>query len=820
MDDPTRTPVSRTPETEVDGNVAPAPRAVPVSDDQPTDDRFGPPAVRPQPVVSDEQPIDDLFVPPAVRAAETTEHEEQPDSFATLLASSEAKRMAPDLEKGQRVEGTVVKLDDKMAFLDVGRKGEATIAIEELRDPDGTVTVAVGDKLTAFVVSTQGGVLLSRIMTTGPQSRSMLEEAAGSGMPVEGLVTGVNKGGLEIDVSGTRAFCPLSQIDLRFCENPAAYVGQRLKLRVTQYSEGGRKVVVSRRAILEEEAASVVGDIRNQLRVGAQLRGKVVSLRDFGAFVDLGGGIEGLIHVSELAHGHVTHAKDVLTVGQEVDVLVLRIEAPKEPKEPAKDADKKRRRAPVERIALSLKSLAEDPWATARAAFPEGTVVTGKVVRLQPFGAFVELAPGIDGLLHISNIVGDRKINHPKDVLAEGQMVEATVLSVHEGRKRIGLTLLSEADSRPAQGVSAASVGRLGQRRAGRRGRGRSHRGVRRLPAHRRRRARPHPERRDGHAEGGRPQEDVPARHAPARGRARARPVHRPHPSEPQGRRGRRSARRVRGLRAGLAEARRLRHLRGPPVEDEEVKSAVESLLLELYIAAPGARLRVEDRRKAAEVAAICERVAGLFRKPRRRTVVDLACGQGYLGIAIAHLLGGEVELWGVEREPKRVARCRDVARELGLVGARFEAADIGAAELPERPDLLVSLHACSGATDDAIARAAGLQARRVMIAPCCHARRAEGAPAGFPSSGVLRRRYDVLVTDAARFWTLEAAGYLVTVREFVAPTVSPENLLYEGRFIGPSNRSRRAREHLVQAGGFEPPFTGPKPAVLPLDDA
>ncbi|MBI2897550.1 MAG: S1 RNA-binding domain-containing protein [Deltaproteobacteria bacterium] len=383
------------------------------------------------------------------------------ESFAALLESAEDRSLAPDLEVGQKVEGTIVKLDESMAFLDVGRKGEATIAVDELRDQDGTVNVAIGDKLTAFVVSTAGGVLLSKVLAHGLTTRSALEDAVKSGMPIEGLVTGVNKGGLEIEVSGTRAFCPMSQIDLRFCENPAAFVGQRHRFRVTQFAEGGRKIVVSRRAILEEEAGKIAGEVRKRIEVGAHLRGRVVSLRDFGAFVDLGGGIEGLIHVSELSHAHVAHAKDVLSVGQEVDVQVIRIEAPRE----GKDQQGKRRRPPSERIALSLKSLAEDPWATARAAFPEGSAVTGKVVRLQPFGAFVELAPGIDGLLHVSNIVADRKINHPKDVLEIGQTIEATVLSVDEERKRIGLTLLSDSDrerrreaKRPAGAVSVGQV--------------------------------------------------------------------------------------------------------------------------------------------------------------------------------------------------------------------------------------------------------------------------------------------------------------------------------------------------------------------------
>jgi SAM-dependent methyltransferase len=253
--------------------------------------------------------------------------------------------------------------------------------------------------------------------------------------------------------------------------------------------------------------------------------------------------------------------------------------------------------------------------------------------------------------------------------------------------------------------------------------------------------------------------------------------------------------------------------------------ATVESLLLERYIAAPGAALRNEDRRKAAEVAALVGRIRRIFPVRRRLTMVDLACGQGYAGIAAAHLLGPGVELVGIERAEERVERCRAIAADLGLDSASFQTGEIETAPLPARPDLVIALHACGGATDQAIARTAALQPRFVLVVPCCHPRRLPPPLAGFPSKGVLRRRWDVLMTDARRSLELEAAGFLVTVAELVAPTVSPDNLLFEGRHIGPSNRSRKAREalqqlDLVQAGGFEPPFAGPKPAVLPLDDA
>jgi SAM-dependent methyltransferase len=238
-------------------------------------------------------------------------------------------------------------------------------------------------------------------------------------------------------------------------------------------------------------------------------------------------------------------------------------------------------------------------------------------------------------------------------------------------------------------------------------------------------------------------------------------------------------------------------------------KADAEALLLELYIDAPGASLRLEDRKKAAEVAALCGRVTvrlGAARRgggpgtarggARARTIVDLACGQGYAGIAVARLLGARTTLVGVEREPVRVERCRAIAARLGL-DARFEAGDVAKVELPARPDVVLALHACGGATDAAIERAAALRAKFVLIAPCCHSRRTGAPPPGFPPHGVLRRRWDVLATDARRVLVLEAAGYDVTVAELVAPTVSPDNLLFDARWIGPSRRSERAREAL-----------------------
>jgi small subunit ribosomal protein S1 len=261
----------------------------------------------------------------------------------------------------------------------------------------------------------------------GPEARGELEQAQELGIPVEGLVTEVVKGGVSVDVAGVRGFCPASQIDVRFVDDLATYVGQKLLFRITRYEP--RNLVLSRRALLEEDNAKRAIETRKKLEPGAVLRGKVVGFKPFGAFIDLGG-IEGMLHVSELGYARVDKPEDMLSLGQEVDVAVLKIE-------PGEKGD---------RISLSLKALANDPWRDMAATLVEGTRLKGKITRLQPFGAFVEIAPGVEGLVHISELGAGRRINHPKEVVAVAQEVEAVVLSIDHERHRIGLSIASSSD--------------------------------------------------------------------------------------------------------------------------------------------------------------------------------------------------------------------------------------------------------------------------------------------------------------------------------------------------------------------------------------
>ena len=366
---------------------------------------------------------------------------DQDDDFAAMLAESE--RGVPKAKKrprvGDQVTGKVISIGKDTVFVDVGGKAEGVLERAQVSDPEGKLLVKIGDTIEARVVADAGGALTLRVKLggRGPEARAELQQAQELGIPVEGVVTEVVKGGVSVDVAGVRGFCPASQIDVRFVDDLATYIGQKHLFRITRYEP--RNLVLSRRALLEEDNAKLAVETRKKIEPGAVLRGKVVGFKPFGAFIDLGG-IEGMLHVSELGYARVEKPEDILSLGQEVDVAVLKIEP----------GDK------GERISLSLKALATDPWRDTAATLVEGARVKGKITRLQPFGAFVELAPGVEGLVHISELGAGRRINHPKEVVSVGQDIEAVVLSIDLERHRIGLSMASSTDGN-AEDIAAVA---------------------------------------------------------------------------------------------------------------------------------------------------------------------------------------------------------------------------------------------------------------------------------------------------------------------------------------------------------------------------
>lgn len=386
---------------------------------------------------------------PAVPSASVADEVKETESFAEMFDKQvksggvATRRSMPKV--GDKVRAKIFQLGAERAFVLVG-KYEAMIELDELKDDAGILRSGVGDEVEAHVIETGAhGILLSRKLSAGAVSLSILSDARASGMPVEGIVVAVNKGGLEVAVGKLRAFCPASQVGL-YPVRLDEYVGHRLMFAVTKVKDSS--VSLSRRALLEVEQRAKAADLRKTLEVGKVLRGTVVNVQAFGAFVDLGG-IEGLLPVSELAHQRVGHAGEVVKVGDEVEVELLRIEAPV-PHSP----DKSKRK---ERVTLSMRKLLPDPFEAASASIQEGSIIKGKVVRLQPFGAFVELLPGVDGLIHISAL-SQRRIAHPRDVVTVGEDIEVKVEAVDAAEKRIRLRLVKDGvavgETRPTAEVS------------------------------------------------------------------------------------------------------------------------------------------------------------------------------------------------------------------------------------------------------------------------------------------------------------------------------------------------------------------------------
>lgn len=373
------------------------------------------------------------------------------NDFAALLAEFDQTHQGTAdkaAKPGDQVKGRVVAITEEQVFIDLGGKAEGVMDAASLRDAEGQLSVTVGDEVTATVagVEEDGSLRLGNQQSRHLHGAAELEQAWRQQVPVQGRVTGVIKGGVEVQVAGQRAFCPASQIDIRFVEDLNEFVGQHLDFRITKF-EGGRhlNLVVSRRMVLEEEQRARAEALRANLKEGAVLSGTVTSLQDYGAFVDLGG-LEGMIHISELAFHRVKHPSEILSVGQPLEVSVLRIDQTDNPKRP-------------EKIALSIRALARDPWSEAAQKYPVGTRVQGRVTRLQPFGAFVELAPGIEGLIHVSELGTGKRVTHPQEVLSPGQAVEANVLAVDLDKRRISLTLdeAKAAEAKPDLEALAAA---------------------------------------------------------------------------------------------------------------------------------------------------------------------------------------------------------------------------------------------------------------------------------------------------------------------------------------------------------------------------
>ena len=351
---------------------------------------------------------------------------DQEEDFAALF---EASVKAKQFSRGQTIDGVIVSIGPKVALVSTGGKSEAEIDVAELKDADGDIEVNVGDRITAMVVSTSHGITLSRKGVRNAATQRELEDAFQAGLAVEGKVTQAVKGGFEVRIARERAFCPLSQIDIARTEDPQAHVGRTYAFRVIEYKNGGKDVVLSRRKLLEEQQKAGAAEARKAIVVGAVITGRVVSVPEFGAFVDLGGGIQGLLHVSEMSWTRVGSPSDVVKPGDAITVRVLRVDEA------------------TGKISLGLKQLQDDPWSTAAATFPVGQVRTGKIARIADFGVFVEIAPGFTGLMPLAETGVDRGGDIRKAFPIGGD-VEVVVLDVDQEARRIRLSKKAVGEQR------------------------------------------------------------------------------------------------------------------------------------------------------------------------------------------------------------------------------------------------------------------------------------------------------------------------------------------------------------------------------------
>jgi small subunit ribosomal protein S1 len=349
-----------------------------------------------------------------------TAHEGE-DDFAAMFAESLAQEEA---KEGEILRGTVISVGKDFAIVDIGYKSEGQVPIEEFRGADGNIDIKPGQQVDVLLESREndaGMVVLSKEKADRFKVWDEISAACERDELIEGIITARVKGGLSVTIrGGVKAFLPGSQVDLRPVRNLDAFLSQNHKFKVIKFNKKRGNIVLSRRVLLEKERASLKESTLERLKEGQVVEGIVKNLTEYGAFIDLGG-IDGLLHITDMSWGRVNHPSEMFQVGDHVRVKVLKFNAE------------------TERVSLGLKQISEDPWSTASEKFVPGTVVRGKVVSLKDYGAFIELQEGIEGLVHISEMSWTRRVKHPSKMVAVGDTVEAVVLDVDVKNNRISL---------------------------------------------------------------------------------------------------------------------------------------------------------------------------------------------------------------------------------------------------------------------------------------------------------------------------------------------------------------------------------------------
>src|SRR5512134_2412819 len=343
------------------------------------------------------------------------------EDFAALLAESFGQ---DSVKEGEILRGTVIAVGKDYAIVDVGYKSEGQVPLEEFRLADGSIGVKPGDVVDVLLESREndaGMCVLSKEKADRFKVWDEISAACERDELIEGIITARVKGGLSVTIrGGVKAFLPGSQVDLRPVRNLDAYIGKAHKFKVIKFNKKRGNIVLSRRVLLEKERAELKEQTLDKLKEGQIVEGIVKNLTEYGAFIDLGG-IDGLLHITDMSWGRVNHPSELFQVGDHVRVKVLKFNPE------------------TERVSLGLKQISEDPWSRAQETYVPGTVVRGKVVSLKDYGAFIELEEGIEGLVHISEMSWTRRVKHPSKMVAVGDVVEAVVLDVDVKNNRISL---------------------------------------------------------------------------------------------------------------------------------------------------------------------------------------------------------------------------------------------------------------------------------------------------------------------------------------------------------------------------------------------
>jgi small subunit ribosomal protein S1 len=369
-----------------------------------------------------------------------TETSAESMDFSRMLEESFSKSERK-ISVGDRIKSEVLSVGKEHVIVSTGTRFDGFVQAQQLQDETGQPTVKSGDHVDLFVTYVNGSQIFLSPKPTSKNLADDIQDAFTKDLPVEGRVDSINKGGFQVIVLGKQAFCPLSQMDLKRIEKPEDYVGKKFTFKITQFSEGGRNIVLSRRKLMEEGQGVALASFKDQTKVGDVVTGTVTRIESFGAFIEIAPGLEGLAHISELSWTRIKDPSEVVKVGQSVTATILRIEA----------EDRRLK------ISLTLKQSAGDPWQNLPSHIQTGRVVAGKVTRCMPFGAFVELHPGIEGLIPLSEMSSTKRVARADEVVKEGDPVSVMVKEITPQTKRISLSI-KDAVGEAANALEAQNI--------------------------------------------------------------------------------------------------------------------------------------------------------------------------------------------------------------------------------------------------------------------------------------------------------------------------------------------------------------------------